>query len=107
MYDYRQLLYAIGRFCMENDGFKALSDPTRRKILEILAHEGDMTAGDIASRFDMSAPSISHHLSILRNTGLIADTRQRQSIIYSFNADAFRQVAGWFLDILGQAPGND
>lgn len=89
---------------MGNDAFKALSDPTRRRILEILSQEGDMTAGDIASRFDMSAPSISHHLSILRNAGLVLDTRQRQSIIYSLNAPAFRQVAQWFLDVLEEGP---
>ncbi len=48
-----------------NDSFKALSDPTRRHILELLM-EKDLTAGDIADQFDMSKPSISHHLSIFK-----------------------------------------
>ena len=51
-----------------NDIFKALSDPTRRRILELLM-EKDMNAGEIAECFDISKPSISHHLTILKNTG--------------------------------------
>ena len=48
------------------DAFKALADPTRRRILELLA-QGDLTAGEIAAHFDMTKPSVSHHLNILRS----------------------------------------
>ena len=60
---------------MLNDAFKALSDPTRRKILELL-QEKDMTAGEIADSFQISKPSISHHLSILKNADMVLDERQ-------------------------------
>ena len=52
------------------DAFKALADPTRRRILELLA-QGDLTAGEIAAHFDMTKPSVSHHLNILRSAALI------------------------------------
>lgn len=91
---------------MASDAFKALGDPTRRQILEMLAHEGDMTAGEIASRFEISAPSISHHLSILKAAGLVVDTRQRQTIIYSINTTVFQQVVKWFYDLFGAENGN-
>ena len=54
------------------DAFKALADPTRRRILELLA-QGDLTAGEIAAHFDMTKPSVSHHLNILRSAALITD----------------------------------
>lgn len=87
---------------MASDVFKALGDPTRRRILEMLAKEGDLTAGDIASRFDISAPSISHHLSILKNAGLVVDTRQRQTIVYSLNTTVFQEVIKWMYDLFGE-----
>ena len=81
-----------------NDAFKALADPTRRKILELLA-ENDRNAGDIADYFDISKPSISHHLSILKNADLIMDERKGQNIIYSLNTTVFQDVVKWFFDI--------
>lgn len=84
-----------------NDVFKALGDPTRRRIVEILAQEGPLSAGDIASRFDISAPSISHHLALLRNAQLVADTRRGQSIVYSLNAPVLKAVAAWAAGLLG------
>ena len=60
-----------------NNAFKALADPTRRKILELLS-EGDKNAGEIADYFKISKPSISHHLSILKNADLVIDERQGQ-----------------------------
>ena len=92
---------------MGGDVFKALGDPTRRKILEMLSQEGDLSAGDIASRFDMTAPSVSHHLSILKNAGLVLDTRQRQSIVYSLNTTVFQQMVGWFYDLLDSGSQED
>ncbi len=80
-----------------NDVFKALSDSTRRKILEMLS-EKDMNAGEIADAFQISKPSISHHLSILKSAKLIIDERQGQNIIYSLNMTVFQDVVKWFFD---------
>lgn len=81
-----------------NDIFKALSDPTRRKILELL-HERDRSAGEIADYFSISKPSISHHLSILKNSGLIQDERQGQKLVYSINMTVFEECVKWFFDL--------
>lgn len=81
-----------------NDAFKALADPTRRKILELLS-EGDKNAGEIADYFNISKPSISHHLSILKSAGLIMDERQGQNIVYSLNLTVFQDVVRWFFDV--------
>ena len=93
-----------------NDAFKALSDPTRRKILQLLS-KGDMTAGEVADCFEMTKPSVSHHLSILKGAGLIDDERRGQNIIYSLNMSVFQQVLQWFFEISGtgvqQAEGED
>lgn len=80
-----------------NDAFKALSDPTRRQILQLLSKE-DMTAGEIANHFDMAKPSISHHLNTLKNTGLVLDERKGQNIIYSLNMTVFQDLVKWFFD---------
>ena len=80
-----------------NDAFKALSDPTRRRILELLS-DHDRTAGEIADAFDISKPSISHHLSTLKNAGLILDERRGQNIIYSLNMTVFQDMVKWFFD---------
>ncbi len=63
-----------------NDVFKALSDPTRRRILELL-YERDMTAGDIADAFNISKPSISHHLNILKKTPNWFSRNERDRIL--------------------------
>ena len=80
-----------------NDAFKALSDPTRRKILELLSKR-DMTAGEIADCFSMAKPSISHHLNTLKNAGLVLDERKGQNIIYSLNMTVFQDLVKWFFD---------
>ncbi|MBC5660146.1 winged helix-turn-helix transcriptional regulator [Anaerosacchariphilus sp. NSJ-68] len=80
-----------------NDAFKALSDPTRRRILELLT-ERDMTAGEIADCFDISKPSISHHLSVLKASGLVLDERRGQNIVYSLNMTVFQELVKWFFD---------
>ena len=80
------------------DAFKALADPTRRHILELLA-QGDLTAGEIAAHFSMSKPSVSHHLSILKSAGLICDQRSGQNIVYSVNLTAFQELITWFYDV--------
>ena len=67
-----------------NDVFKALNDPTRREILKMLRQQ-DMTAGDIAAKFEMTAPSISHHLDKLKRAGLVTMVKQGQFVHYSIN----------------------
>ena len=62
--------------------FKALADGTRRRILELLK-DGDMNAGQIAEQFKMSKPSISHHLSILKDAEFVQERREGQNIIYT------------------------
>ncbi|MFP4697450.1 MAG: autorepressor SdpR family transcription factor [Eubacteriales bacterium] len=84
-----------------NDAFKALSDPTRRKILELLL-EDNLTAGEIADKFDISKPSISHHLNILKNADLVFVERQGQNIIYSLNTTVFQSLIKWFYNIIGK-----
>ncbi|MCQ1529197.1 autorepressor SdpR family transcription factor [Lutispora saccharofermentans] len=81
-----------------NMPFKALSDPTRRKIIQMLK-ERDMTAGEIADHFDMTKPSISHHLNILKQADLVIDERKGQNIYYSLNTTVFQEVINWFFNI--------
>ena len=78
---------------------KALSDPTRREILHLLK-KGDLSAGDIADRFDMTAATISHHLSVLKNADLILDRREGKYIYYQLNLSVFEELLGWFKDFM-------
>lgn len=78
------------------DVFKALSDETRRKILELLKDE-DLTAGDIAKHFDMSKPSVSQHLKILKYSELITSTKKGQFIFYSLNTSVFEDLLTWII----------
>ena len=77
------------------DRFTALADPTRRAILEMLSKRGEMTAGDIAAQFNMSAPAVSQHLKALREAGLVLVERQAQRRIYRLNTDAMREIEEW------------
>jgi DNA-binding transcriptional ArsR family regulator len=76
--------------------FKALNDVTRREILELLK-EKYLTAGDIAAYFDISKPSISHHLDILKRADLIASEKKGQFVIYSINTTIMEDVLQWIL----------
>lgn len=81
------------------DVFKALSDPTRRKILELL-NDQSLNAGEIADYFQITKPSISHHLTILKKSGLIIDERQGQNIVYSLDMTVFQDVMTWFMSFM-------
>ena len=85
---------------MMGDVFKALSDPTRRKILELLK-EKPMNAGEIADCFKMSKPSVSNHLKILKNCGLVIDERNGQNIIYHLNSTILQDMIKWFYKFNG------
>ena len=80
------------------DGFKALADPTRRRILELLA-QNELTAGEIAAQFDMTKPSVSHHLAILKSASLVQDERRGQNIVYNVNMTVFQELMKWFYDL--------
>jgi DNA-binding transcriptional ArsR family regulator len=79
--------------------FKALRDPTRRRILEKLKRR-DLTAGEIASCFDMTAPSISHHLDLLKQAQLVSARKKGQFIVYSLETTALDESIGWILDLI-------
>lgn len=81
-----------------NQAFKALSDPTRRKILDMLK-EKDLTAGEIAEKFQMSKPSISHHLNLLKQAELVWDERRGQHIVYSLNTTVFQELLLWIASL--------
>ena len=83
-----------------NLAFKALSDGTRRDILRLL-QQGDMNAGDIAAHFDISRPSISHHLNVLKQSNLVQAERQGQEIIYSLNATVMQEFLATLLELFG------
>jgi ArsR family transcriptional regulator len=74
--------------------FKAIADPTRREILHLLRKE-EMTAGDVAARFDMTKPTMSHHFSVLRDAGLITSRREGQTIWYALNTTVLEDVLAW------------
>ena len=83
-----------------NDVFKALSDPTRRRILELLK-AGDLSAGEIAEAFPIGKPAISHHLALLKSADLVQAEREGQSIIYSLNTTVFQELLTWVYDLRG------
>lgn len=78
--------------------FKALADPTRREILTLLK-ERDLTAGEIADRFTITKPSVSHHLSLLKQARLVLDVRRGQNIVYALNTTVFQEALSWMLRI--------
>ena len=81
-----------------NNLFKALNYETRRKIIELLK-EKDMDAGEIAEKFKISKPSISHHLDLLKRADLITSEKKGQHIIYSLNTSIFEDLINWILTI--------
>lgn len=74
--------------------FKALNDATRREILELL-RDRDRTAGEIAEGYNISRPSISHHLDLLKRAGLVTSEKEGQYVFYSLNASALDGVFEW------------
>ena len=78
--------------------FQALSDPTRRKILEILKQK-DMTVGEIGKHFEITAASLSHHLDALKRANLVVSQRKGQFIQYSLNTSVFEEVAKMLINL--------
>ena len=79
---------------------RALSDPIRREILKLLK-SGDLAAGDICDHFDVTAASISRHLSILKEADLIRDRRVGKFIFYGLNASVLEEIMLWISDLKG------
>ena len=79
-----------------NTVFKALNDPTRREILELL-RERDMTAGEIVEKFNISGPSISHHLDLLKQAKLVTAEKDGQFIYYSLNTTIVDDILKWLI----------
>jgi len=78
--------------------FKALNDKTRRDIVELLK-EKDMNAGEIAGKFNISKPSISHHLDILKRADLINSEKKGQFVEYSLNTTILEDLLNWILTL--------
>jgi ArsR family transcriptional regulator len=76
--------------------FKALNDPTRRAILEFLRNK-DMTAGEIAHKFQISWPSVSHHLELLKRAGLVIAIKEGQFVYYSINTTVMDEILKWLM----------
>ena len=79
-----------------NSVFKALNDPTRREILQLL-RQRDMTAGEIVEQFNISGPSISHHLDLLKQANLVTSEKEGQYVYYSLNTTVVDEILKWFM----------
>lgn len=86
--------------------FKALSDPTRREILNLLK-KSPLSAGEIAGHFAMTNATISHHLSILKSADLISDRHEGKYIYYELNLSVFEELIGWLHDFLNREDSSD
>ena len=80
--------------------FKALSDPVRREILEILK-QGPMSAGEIGSHFDMTGATISYHLKVLKQADLVFETREKNYIYYQLNTTVLEEILLWISELKG------
>lgn len=91
---------------MGGEAFRALADPTRRRTLELL-RSADLTAGELADHFDMTKPSISHHLNTLKAAGLVDAEREGQSIVYSLNTSVLQDLMSWFYTFTNRSDSDD
>ena len=78
--------------------FKALSDPTRRRVLKLL-QDGSLTAGELSEAFDITKGSLSHHFNVLKAADLVRCERRGQQMVYSLNTTVFEDVAALLLDL--------
>ncbi len=79
--------------------FKALSDPTRRRILELL-RPGPLSAGELASSFGITNATISHHLSVLKEAGLVTDEKRGKYIYYELNTSVVEDILAWVTGLM-------
>ncbi len=85
--------------------FKALSDPVRRDILNLLK-KGRLSAGDIGAQFDMTGATISYHLKILKKAGLVAESREKNFIYYELSTSVLEDLMVWLTDLKGDSHEN-
>lgn len=81
---------------------KALSDPTRREILNLLK-DGKRSAGQIADQFDITAAAVSRHLSVLKEADLVCDTREGKYIFYELNTTVLEEILLWISQLKGES----
>lgn len=86
--------------------FKALSDPVRREILQILKN-GRLSAGEIGSHFDMTGATISYHLNILKKTGLIWEEKEKNFVYYDLNTSILEEIMTWLIELEGNRNGEE
>jgi len=86
---------------MLQDTLKALSDPTRRKILELLK-KGPLSAGEIGEHFEMTGATLSHHLSILKKAGLVEDSKKGTFVYYEINTSVMEDMMAWIAGFMGE-----
>ncbi len=87
---------------IEMTAYAALADPTRRKILKML-RGGSLTAGEIAEKFHLSKPTLSHHFRVLRAAGLVRAERRGTSIVYTLQSNVLEDLAAELLDLVPDA----
>lgn len=78
------------------DAFRALGDPTRQKILGLLEVRGQLCVMELGRYFDMTQPSLSHHLRILRQAGLVSAHKRGKEVYYAINAEVLSRCCGAF-----------
>lgn len=88
-----------------NKAFRALADPTRREILALLRH-GEITAGELAEKFDMTKPAMSHHFKVLKDADLITSRREGQQIWYGLNTTVVQDLLAWAMQLATDAKKN-
>ncbi len=91
-----------GGFVSIQNTLKALADPTRREILNLLK-KGSMSAGDISEKFSVSFAAVSRHLSVLKDADLIRDKRDGKYIYYELNVSVLEEIMLWITDLKGDA----
>jgi DNA-binding transcriptional ArsR family regulator len=83
--------------------FRAMADPTRRDILQML-RKGPLNSGEIADRFDASWPTISRHLAVLNDAGLVRSVRHKQEIRYELNTSVLHDLAQHLIELVTSVP---
>lgn len=81
------------------DKFNAIADPNRRRIIELIAVWGQVPVAEISREFDISPPTISQHLSVLRDAGLVSMTKNRQKHIYRLNHQGMSEILTWLTEV--------
>jgi len=84
------------------DTLSAIAEPNQRKIIQLLAQRGNLTASEIARHFQSSGAAVSQHLKVLIETKAVFVTRQAQKRIYSLNPEPLQELSGWLFDLTNQ-----